>query len=50
MLYDRKIVSFRAGDVIALCPPLSIKKDEVDFIVSVLDDAIGQLEKDLGIA
>ena len=50
MLYDRKIVSFRAGDVISLCPPLSIKKDEVDFIVSVLDESIGQLEKELGIA
>jgi adenosylmethionine-8-amino-7-oxononanoate aminotransferase len=50
MLYDRKIVSFRAGDVISLCPPLSINKDEIDFIVSALDDAIGQLEKDLGVA
>jgi adenosylmethionine-8-amino-7-oxononanoate aminotransferase len=50
MLYDRKLVSFRAADVIALCPPLSINKGEVDFIVSVLDDAIGKLQKELGVA
>jgi adenosylmethionine-8-amino-7-oxononanoate aminotransferase len=50
MLYDRKIVSFRAGDVISLCPPLSITKDEIDFIINVLDDAIGALEKELGVS
>lgn len=50
MLYDRKLVSFRAGDVISICPPLVINKDEVDFLVDALDDGIGQLEKDIGVA
>jgi 4-aminobutyrate--pyruvate transaminase len=49
MLFDRNIVSFRAGDVIAICPPLSINKDEIDFIVSAIDGALDELESDLGI-
>ncbi|MBN4064691.1 aspartate aminotransferase family protein [Dehalococcoides mccartyi] len=49
LLFDRNIVSFRAGDVIALCPPLSINKDEIDFIVSAIDSALDELETDLGI-
>lgn len=48
-LYDRKIVSFRAGDVISICPPLIITKDEVDFLVNALDETIGELEKELGV-
>jgi adenosylmethionine-8-amino-7-oxononanoate aminotransferase len=43
------MVSFRAGDVITMCPPLSIKKDEIDFIVSAIDGALDELENDLGI-
>jgi 4-aminobutyrate--pyruvate transaminase len=50
ILFDRKLVSFRAGDVIAICPPLVINKDEVEFLVDALDEGIGQLERDLGIA
>lgn len=50
MLYERKIVSFRAGDVISLCPPLSINKDEIDFIVNVLDETISDIEKELGVS
>jgi adenosylmethionine-8-amino-7-oxononanoate aminotransferase len=49
MLFDRNIVSFRASDVIAICPPLSISKEEVDFIVSAIDGALDELESDLGI-
>jgi len=49
MLFDRNIVTFRAGDVIALCPPLSINKEEIDFIVSAIDGALDELESDLGI-
>jgi 4-aminobutyrate--pyruvate transaminase len=49
MLFDRNIVSFRAGDVIAICPPLSINKGEIDFIVSAIDGALDELETDLGI-
>jgi adenosylmethionine-8-amino-7-oxononanoate aminotransferase len=50
LLYDRKIVSFRAGDVIAICPPLSITKDEIDFIINALDESISVLESELGIS
>ena len=49
MLYDRRLVSFRAGDIISLCPPLSISSDEVDFIVDGLDDCLTELESDLGV-
>ena len=49
LLIERNIVSFRAGDVISLCPPLSINKDEIDFIVSAIDGALDALESDLGI-
>jgi adenosylmethionine-8-amino-7-oxononanoate aminotransferase len=49
MLYERKLVSFRAGDIISICPPLSINKSEIDFLVATLDDAIGKLVKDLGV-
>lgn len=49
LLFDRNMVSFRAGDVITLCPPLSINKDEIDFIVSAIDGALDELENDLGI-
>ena len=50
MLYERKLVSFRAGDIISVCPPLSINKSEIDFLVGTLDDAIGKIEKELGAA
>jgi adenosylmethionine-8-amino-7-oxononanoate aminotransferase len=49
MLLDRKMVSFRAGDVISLCPPLSINEDEIDFIVDAIDGALDDLEAELGI-
>ncbi len=49
MLFDRNMVSFRAGDVIAICPPLSINKDEIDFIVNAIDGALDELESGLGI-
>ena len=49
MLFDHNIVSFRAGDVISICPPLCISRGEVDFIVSAIDGALEQLESDLGI-
>ena len=49
MLYERNLVSFRAGDIISICPPLSINKSEIDFLVATLDDAIGKLVKDLGV-
>jgi adenosylmethionine-8-amino-7-oxononanoate aminotransferase len=50
ILFDRKLVTFRAGDVISLCPPLSINSGEIDFIVNALDDTLTQLESDLGVS
>ncbi len=47
ILYERKLVSFRAGDVISICPPLIIDRDEVDFLVDVLDGALAQMSKEL---
>ena len=49
ILYHRKIVTFRAGNVISMCPPLIITDDEIDFLVDALDEAIGEVEADLGI-
>ncbi len=37
----------RAGDVVSLAPPLTITKDEVDFTVQQLGQAIGEVEKDM---
>ncbi len=45
LIYKNKIVSFRAGDVISICPPLSIDKDEIDFLVSGLDESIKEISK-----
>ena len=36
-LFSNGIVSFRAGDVISICPPLSINKSEINFLVEGLD-------------
>jgi adenosylmethionine-8-amino-7-oxononanoate aminotransferase len=32
-----------SGDVVAICPPLIIKEKEIDFVVSVLDEAIDEV-------
>ena len=37
----------RAGDVISLAPPLCITKDEVDWLVKSVDDAITEVEGQL---
>ena len=39
----------RAGDVISLAPPLTITKDEVDFVVRQLDSVLEQAEAQLDI-
>ena len=48
-VHQRNIVSFRAGVVISICPPLSINSDEIDFIVDAIDGALDELEAELGI-
>ena len=50
MLFDNGLVSFRAGDVISLCPPLVVDKDEVDYIVDAIDHSLSKLSQDLGVA
>ena len=50
LLFDRQLVSFRAGDLITLCPPLSITSEEIDFVVDAIDGALAELESDLGIS
>ena len=46
-LFDRNIVTFRAGDIISICPPLSITKNEIDYLVDAIEDSIIHLKKDL---
>ena len=45
----QSIISFRAANIISICPPLVISTDEIDQIVDGLDAAISQLEVELGI-
>ena len=46
-LNESNIFTFRAGDIISLCPPLNINKDEIDFLVEGLSSAISRIEKEL---
>ena len=46
-LHDRNIISFRAGDIISLCPPLSINKEEIDFLVEAISNVITTVEKEI---
>ncbi len=49
LLVENGLVTFRAGDVIALCPPLMVDKDEVDYIVDAIDRSLAALSDDLGL-
>ena len=49
LLAERGLTSFRVGNIIPLCPPLCITKDEVDFMVNGIEGAIDTMEKELGI-
>ena len=44
------MISFRAVDVISICPPLVIDKDEVDYIVDAIDQSLSKLSQELGVA
>ena len=46
-LNERNIFTFRAGDIISLCPPLNINKDEIDFLVEGLSSTISKIEKEI---
>jgi len=49
LLAERGLTSFRVGNLISICPPLCIKKDEVDFMVDGIKAAVDTMEKELGI-
>ena len=49
LLTERGLTSFRAGNIISLCPPLCITKDEIDFMVNGIESAIGTMEEELGV-
>ena len=48
MLFDNGLVSFRAGDVISICPPLVVDKDEVDYIVDADRSIVVEVERRIG--
>jgi adenosylmethionine-8-amino-7-oxononanoate aminotransferase len=37
----------RAGDIISIAPPLTITRDEIDFVVRQLDSVLGEAEATL---
>jgi adenosylmethionine-8-amino-7-oxononanoate aminotransferase len=49
LLLENGILS-RAGASVQVAPPLVINREEVDSLVDGLDQAIGGLERELGIA
>ena len=50
ILLDHGLISFRAVDVISICPPLVVDKDEVDYIVDAIDQSLSKLSQELGVA
>ena len=44
IMYSHSLLGMRLGDVILLAPPLCITGDELDHLVTQLDEAIGELE------
>jgi adenosylmethionine-8-amino-7-oxononanoate aminotransferase len=46
-LRDKGLLSYRAGDMISICPPLMINQDEVDFIVEGIKASVEDLESHL---
>ncbi|MGH2583800.1 MAG: hypothetical protein ACRDJE_02665 [Dehalococcoidia bacterium] len=48
-LKQRGLLS-RAGAMISLAPPLCITRAEVDEVVGIVDEAIGDVEQQFGIA
>ena len=49
LLAERGLTSFRVGNIVSLCPPLCITKDEIDFMVNGIESAIGTMEEELGV-
>ena len=49
LIDDEGIISFRAANVISVCPPLVITRDEIDQVVDGLDSALTRLSGELGV-
>ena len=45
LLKENGLLSYRAGDLISVCPPLLINKDEINFIIEGIRSSILELEK-----
>lgn len=45
---ERGLIMRASLDVVSLCPPLIIKKKEIDRIVSILDEVITHVEQEIG--
>ncbi|MFQ5879593.1 MAG: aspartate aminotransferase family protein [Dehalococcoidia bacterium] len=48
MLQKRGLLT-RAGNMVQMAPPLVANKEEADLIISIVDDALSELEQTLGI-
>ena len=46
-LLKNGIVSFRAVDIISICPPLSINHSEIDFMVEGIESSIKSILKEM---
>jgi adenosylmethionine-8-amino-7-oxononanoate aminotransferase len=46
---ERGLIVRASADVVSLCPPLIIKKKEIDRIVAILDEVIAGIEVELGV-
>ncbi len=46
-IMERKGLLGRAGDIISIAPPLTITRDEVDFVVRALDETLEEVGREL---
>ena len=46
-IMDKNGLLGRAGDIISIAPPLTITKDEVDFIVRAVDSTLEEVQREL---
>jgi adenosylmethionine-8-amino-7-oxononanoate aminotransferase len=47
---SRGLIVRASPDIVSLCPPLIIKKKEIDRIVEILDGVIGDVQAEMGVA
>lgn len=49
ILYSRRTRGGKTGDHFLVCPPMIITTEEVDRVLSILDDTLAALERELGL-